>query len=462
MGKALANEGIGFEAFVRKKFPEGILLESFGQPAISKTKQLLSAGKGWLFQATVEADGFLAKADVLERSEDGKFNLYEVKASTDIKDEYLLDIAIQRAVFNDAGVSVANCFLVILNGEYVRDGELDIDKALSVLNVTAQVRSMENVEVRPLMAEANRIKCLQGMPVANIADLTCWPNRAQRCSCAEVSYKDIPDYSVFELSRISREDVSTLLQKGISTIEEMKPRSIKLSQQQAIQVVLTQKKMRRVDQEKLNGELDSLKYPLYFLDYETYNFALPRLNQFKPYQQFVFQFSLHVIESPDAELVHHEFLGEEISIGVLEALASKLEAAIADDGGNVIVWHRQFEESRNDELGQLLPEYRDFFRQLNSRIYDLEEIFKQQIFMDFQFKGRTSIKAILPVLCPNFSYASLAVQNGAQAMDAWYEWVQGEREAKQRENLLEYCKLDTLAMVEILKVLQSSSTKDVA
>ena len=452
-GKALANEGMAFEVFARKRFPHGILLKSFGEPAVAKTKQLLAAKKECLFQATALADGFLVKADALEKDEDGEFNLYEMKASTDIKDEYLLDIAIQRAVFNDAGINIGKCFLVILNRDYFRNGELDIDASLSVLNVTAQVRAMETVEVRPLMAEAKQIKNLADVPVEEIADLTCWPNKADACGCSGVSYKGLPEYSVFDLSRISRDDASKLLRKGITTIDEMTPRSIKLSQQQAIQVVLTQKKMRRVDSDKVQTELANLKYPLYFLDYETYNFALPRLDGLKPYQQYLFQYSLHVQESPDSELKHDEFLSDAISMDSLEALASSLRSTIMDDGGSVIVWHRQFEESRNDELGGLLPHYRDFFRGLNQRIFDLEEIFKRQLFMDYQFKGRSSIKAILPVLCPEFSYSDLNVQNGAQAMDAWYEWVQGTQDDKKKKDLLAYCELDTLAMVEILKQL---------
>ena len=450
-GEALASEGITFEEFTRNRFPEGILLKSFGEPSVAKTRQLLDEGKGCLFQATAMADGVLVKADVLERDDDGNFNLYEVKASTGIKDEYLLDIAIQRAVFNDAGISIANCFVIILNRDYVRNGELNIDEALSVLNVTAQARAMEQVDVRPLMAKAKRIKDLNDIPITDIAELSCWPNKANSCGCADVSYKSLPDYSVFDLARISRDDVSKLWRRGITAIDEMTPRSIKLSQKQATQVVLTQKKMRRVDTDKLQTELEQLRYPLYFLDYETYNFALPRLDGFRPYQQYVFQYSLHTQDSPGAELEHHEFLADEISLASLYSLASGLRSAIEDDYGSVIVWHRQFEESRNDELGELQPEFRDFFRNLNQRVFDLEEIFKQQLFMDYQFKGRSSIKAVLPVLCPQFSYSDLNVQNGVQAMDAWYEWVQGAQDDEKRKDLLAYCELDTLAMVEILR-----------
>ena len=461
-GEALAKEGMAFEEFARLKFPDGILLKSFGNPAVAKTKRLLGEGKDCLFQATAEHNGFLVKADVLQRNDDGTFDLFEMKASTDVKDEYLLDLAIQRVVFNDAGFEIANCHLVFLDAAYVRDGDLSVDECVRSTNVTAQARALEDVDVRPLMAEAKRIADLADVPIVDMAELTCRPNGANRCGCADVSYKDLPDYSVFDISRLSRDDCSKLLNKGINTIDEVQAKSIKLVKQQAIQVVLTQKKMRKVHHAGLKAELERVQYPIYYLDYETYNFALPRLNGFRPYQHYVFQYSLHVQESPDSPLQHFEFLAEDISLESLESLAASLQAAIHEDGGSVIVWHRQFEEMRNTEIGKLLPQHRSFFNDLNRRIFDLEEIFKQGLFLDYQFKGRTSIKAILPVLCPQFSYAELNVQNGMQAMDGWYQWVSGEsRQPEKRKDLLEYCRLDTLAMVEIMNVLENESNPTV-
>ena len=303
-GKALATEGIAFETFAREKFPQGVLLKSFGEPAVAKTNELLSAGKSCLFQATAMCDDFLVKADVLQRNDGGKFDLFEVKASTEIKDEYLLDVAIQRAVFNDAGIEIENCFLVILDRVYRRDGELELNSAIQIDDVTAQSRALEGVEVRPLMAEAKRLLSLNEVPVTNVGDLTCSPKGANRCGCADVSYENLPDFSVFDIARLSRDDCSKLINRGIVTIDEIKPRSIKLSQQQAIQVVLTQKKLRKVYEDKLKSELDQIRYPIYFLDYETYNFALPRLDGFSPYQHYVFQYSLHVQDTPGAELRH--------------------------------------------------------------------------------------------------------------------------------------------------------------
>ena len=162
-------------------------------------------------------------------------------------------------------------------------------------------------------------------------------------------------------------------------------------------------------------------------------------------------------DTPGAELRHFEFLADDISTKSLTNLASSLQGAISDDDGSVIVWHRQFEESRNAELGQLLPEFRSFFSNINRRIYDLEEVFKKGIFLDYQFKGRSSIKAILPIVCPSFSYSDLNVQNGAQAMDVWYQWIRNANDPAIRTDLIEYCKLDTLAMVEIMRAVSEQA-----
>ena len=118
-GNASVNEGNAFETFARGRFPGGVFVAEFGEAALAKTKELVAADTRYLFQATAMADGVLVKADVLEQTNDGEFNLYEVKASSRVKDDHLLDIAIQRAVFNDAGFNIGKCFLVILDSDYV-------------------------------------------------------------------------------------------------------------------------------------------------------------------------------------------------------------------------------------------------------------------------------------------------------------------------------------------------------
>ena len=232
-----------------------------------------------------------------------------------------------------------------------------------------------------------------------------------------------------------------------------------LSTEQTQQIQLTRQEATHVDHAAIADELNQLKVPLYFLDYETFNFAVPPLDGFKPFQQFVFQYSLHVLRSADPAaldaLEHHEFLADSLSQDSLLHLVDSLREAIHSDNGSVVVWHRSFEETRNRELGELIPNAREFFSDLNRRVFDLEDIFRKRQYVDYRFKGRTSIKAVLPVLCPEFDYGTLEIQNGSAAMEAWHGLVHGEYQGdvstveRIRSSLLAYCELDTLAMVRI-------------
>ena len=204
--------------------------------------------------------------------------------------------------------------------------------------------------------------------------------------------------------------------------------------------------------EALRDELGKLEYPLYFLDYETYPIAIPPYSGYKPYQHIVFQYSLHIVHTPDAEPQHFGdlILGGDPS----EMIAEQLRAHIGDTG-TVISWYKTFENCRNRELAQLVPKYKDFLQNLIARTYDLMDIVEDQHYVHLGFEGKASIKKVLPVLVPGLSYEGMAVKSGTDAIEGYRQMSKGEllddAMAQKRIDMLEYCKLDTLAMVEIWK-----------
>jgi len=115
------------------------------------------------------------------------------------------------------------------------------------------------------------------------------------------------------------------------------------------------------------------------------------------------------------------------------------------------------EKGRNTEMGKAFPEYADFLEGVNNRIFDLMDVFSKQHFVHHDFKGSSSIKYVLPVLVPEFSYKVMDIQNGLVASIRWYDAVMGvvdeEQAEKTYEDLLKYCCLDTLAMVKIYEYL---------
>ncbi|MBK8451698.1 MAG: DUF2779 domain-containing protein [Saprospiraceae bacterium] len=207
---------------------------------------------------------------------------------------------------------------------------------------------------------------------------------------------------------------------------------------------------------EIQSTLQKLNYPLYFLDYETLSTAIPIYDGTKPYQQIPFQYSLHMIKEPGANTEHHEFLNMERT-NPMESLSRQLRSDIGDKG-TVIVWNKKFEGMCNKGLAEAVPGLSPFLVGINERFFDLMEIFSKRMFVHKDFKGSSSIKKILPVLVPELSYKELAIGDGGTATTSWKRMVfEMENELEKimiKSHLLEYCKLDTVAMVEIFRKIQ--------
>jgi len=213
-----------------------------------------------------------------------------------------------------------------------------------------------------------------------------------------------------------------------------------------------------INREAIKGILDQLEWPLYFLDYETFAYVKPPQAGHRPYQQMMFQYSLHVLDGPGEPIQHYEYLLRERTEPV-ENLVLSLRKNIKETGGTVIVWNESFEKGRNKELAALLPHHADFLHSVNDRVYDLMTIFRQGLYLHPGFKGSNSIKDVLPVLCPELNYKDLeVVQCGTDAVVQWHHMTDGRMEAGARaathEALLRYCELDTWAMVRIWEELR--------
>ena len=446
-------QGDEWEDLVRTIYPDGRLIIGKFEDLQQVTEQAIADGVKVLFQATAWHDVFVAKADILAFNEETqKWDLYEVKASTDTKDQYEYDLTFQRILFKKAGFEMGDNFLVLLDPEYVRQGEIEVSKLAKIVPMNEQVEELRS-EVIFKMAEAKNIIISPHVPKKEKSHLTCKPND---CPCSIVSYKDLPEYSIYNISRLNKKKKVDLLQQGITDVQAV-PVDYPLSDKQSLQVQVAQSGEVLIDKEAIREQLDNLTYPLYFLDYETFNFAIPNYPGYKPYQQVPFQYSLHIVHEPAGELQHKEFLSFS-KVDPAKELAEALSKDIAPDGGSIIVWNKGFECGRNKEMAERYPAYAGFLKDVNSRVYDLMEIFSKQLYVDPAFKGSASIKAVLPVLCPDLSYKELEVQNGGMAMAAWYQIMRGEKPDSEtprtRESLLKYCELDTLAMVEVWRALQ--------
>lgn len=459
--KSLVAKGNLVESWAQKLFPEGVLVTEYGERAKDITNQYIQEKTKIIFQSTFISDKFLARNDVLEYDpKNDCWNLYEIKGTNTLDEnensvDHIEDVAFQVIVLNDLDIKLGQINLIHLNKDYIRDDEIDVRELFIQEDIREQVYNR---------IETTRVKMKQAAELLfskNENSLKCeciYLGRSNHCSTFNYSHPYVPEYSVHDLARIgnSKKKLTELIDSRVYNISEI-PESIKLSDIQQNQKDIHVSQIPIIDLHSIKSELNSLTYPLYFLDYETYPPAIPLFKGFKPYQQIPFQFSLHVLESPEKELSHFEYLHTEKSDPSKNVIA-KLKEYIGQKG-SVIVWSKRFEKSINSELAERHPEDTFFLNDLNERIYDLMDIFQKQLYVHPGFKGKTSIKKVLPVLAPSLSYKDLEIQEGGAAMEAWYNLVFKENTAEKKElvvkNLLNYCCLDTYAMYVIWKELNS-------
>ncbi len=459
----LINDGYEVEEYVHRLFPDGVALEGDEESLLADTKKLVEladkptgtecASKP-IFQATFKTDeGLFVKIDILNfNKETRKWDIYEVKSSsdikTDIKHNHIKDITFQTIVAERSGISIGESYIIHINKKYKREGEIDLRELFVFVNVSDDVNTERNV-VESEIKNALLLLSQDKIPMDSCSCL--YKSSAQRCDSFEFFNKGVPKYSVHNLFRGNK--LRQLVDESIFDIADI-PDDFKLTEKQEEQVTLQRTRKPLIDKNEIEETLSSLKFPLYFLDYETFGKPIPLLDGYKTNQQIVFQFSLHVLES-DGTLKHYEYLAEKMP-DATKTLLSVLKAHIGPVG-SIIVWYESFEKGRNKELAELHPEYKEFLEDVNNRIFDLMKVFKKD-YLHPDFNGSASIKNVLPVMLPELSYKALDIQNGTMALTEWErmlaEDTQDEDRKEIKKNLLEYCKLDTLAMVEIYKKLE--------
>lgn len=453
----IMGQGIGFEEEVRKTYDNAVLIQSYGQEAADETVQAVKSDADVIFQATVIADGYQVMADAFVRNSNGTWSIHEVKASTmnvnkkgieSVKSDHIPDIAFQKMVFEKAGYEIESVSLVYLDREFVKKGEIDPKKLIVTTDVTEQVAAVA-METEEQAKKAKRILSLPERPDRKECPCTvspCGSSSLNSCPCPQYCYPDLPALSVFDIPHVTLSKAQKLYESGVRTFSQCD--SGDFTERQALYIELEKSGKPHVETKALTEILEKLEYPLLFLDYETFSPAIPLFDGYTPWQQMVFQYSLHVQRSPDAELEHFEFLWDELSDPAPE-LAKSLEKNLGTKG-TVVVWNKSFECGRNTEIGELQPKYRAYFESVNNRVFDLRDIVHNHLYMHPAFEGSESIKKVLPVLCPELSYDNLEVQDGTTALLLWNKMVHGEVDKeKTREGLLRYCERDTLAMVKL-------------
>lgn len=437
----LRAQGVEVGIAARTQFPGGVLIRGTGRYALAKTQAVLAQGVTCLFEAAFQYKGVSVRCDILRHDPARGWIIVEVKATTQVKAHHLHDLAIQQWVLQGAGVDVAAVELMHLNSQ---GGRGDLFRRVDVTPRVA--RLLHHIPQR--VARFQRRMAQRSVPRINIGP-HCW--LPYPCPVKAHCWQHVPRHSIFTIPRLPPDKVRRLLRCGILAARDV-PADFPLTPAQRAYVEQVIAGRAAIDHAAIAERLAQLVYPIYFLDFETYAFAVPRFDGMRAYQQLPFQYSLHRLDA-DGRLTHMDFLytgtGDPRPL-----LAAQLLEQIGPTG-SVVVYNEHFERTVLQEVAHDFPEYRRGLRDIVARLWDQLEIFRNH-YLDPAFEGSNSIKAVLPVLAPGLSYKDLAVGRGDQAQAVWRMLIDS-RDAALRDELASalraYCQRDTLAMVAIHQAL---------
>lgn len=417
------------------------------------TKQLMESGAENIAEASFIYDSLYCAVDILHKTDEG-WDIVEVKSSTEVSDIYVEDMSFQYYVLVNCGIKIHRVYNLHIDNSYVRDGELNLHKLFTLEDYTEEaVQKYAEVETRVwqireyIKAETEPEK-----------DIDCCCDKPYECAYKRYCSRHVPENSVFKLARMQTKKKYELYHKGIITYEQILKHSDKINANQKRQVEsVVFHKPDEINLDEINAFLQTLTYPVYHLDFETFQQAIPEYDGCRPYEQIPFQYSLH-IEYADGTLEHKEFLAKE-GTDPRRVLAERMIADIPKDVC-VTAYNMSFEKTVLRNLAKTFPDLAEHLTNIHDNIRDLMLPFQKQYYYSSAMQGSYSIKYVLPALWPGdteLDYHNLeGVHNGQEASTAFADLINYSEEEREltRHNLLKYCELDTYAMVKVLKRLK--------
>lgn len=449
--EAVFQRGHDVGMLARDLFPGGVDSSPSDRDyaaAVRQTRELVDSGVKVIYEAAFLFNGILCLADILVRK-GRKWKIYEVKSSTGLKDVYLPDAAVQYHVITGAGLAVSDVSIVYLNNKYVRQGGLDLAQLFTIESVKKQVIGLQGF-VAEQAAAMKKVLAGKKVPVMDIGPQCSDP---YGCDFTGHCWKHVPEVSVFSLARLNGTRKFDLYNSGVLKLEDI-PEEYDLTARQEIQVKAHVSGRKHIERKEIRRFLESITYPHYYMDFETFMPAVPLFDNARPYQQVPFQFCVYYRKSKRTRPELREFLaqaGSDPREAFIRALITATPAP-----GPIVVYNKSFEATRLKELASDFPAYADELNERRDRLLDLLEPFQKGYYYAPSMNGSASIKAVLPALVKDLSYRGLAVSDGSMAMQAFeHLWTENDpvRIEEIRVQLLEYCKMDTYGMVRIVEEL---------
>jgi predicted RecB family nuclease len=449
---AIMEQGREVGKLARQLFAGGVEVPFCDtEQAIRITRELIAnPDVPAIFEAAFENGGVFVRVDILHRRRDNRWRLIEVKSTADLKEQHLDDVAIQCRVASRSGLDLASSCLAHVNRNYVfQGGTIDVRRFFKIRNLTRRVERLLPKLTFQLRSE-HRVLAMPNPPAIPPGPHCTNP---VTCEFFDRCNLPLPDDHIGYLPRLHASAAEELEEMGVESIHDI-PEDFSLTDRQRIACTSVQTGEPWFSAE-LGKELGSLKYPLYFMDFESINPAIPRFSGMRPFDQLPFQWSIHVQRQPEAETEHYEFLATDSGDPRREFITSLCSAL--GKTGSIVVYNQQFESQRLAELANWLPEYAGRIKRIQPRLWDLLPVVRNHVYHP-AFAGSYSLKAVLPALGTEMSYKGMAVASGQDAGLAWETLKRGALNQVESDRiekaLLDYCGLDTLALVRLLEALR--------
>lgn len=429
--------------------------EQTEEEMVRQTKQFLEAGKSKIANATFCYDEAVCTVDMLlVRGE--AVSIVHMSASTKTKERYYDTMAYEYYIVSHSlEKRVEEVIHMHINGKYTRKGKLDLDKLFLRENCIEEAKIRQK-QTRKTISDLKRLWNQKKEVKKQVGVQCCLP---YQCNYMKYCHRDISNPSIFSIHGLHAKERYELYYKGIISFSDILSKDVKLLDGPKIQVETEVYKREPVIKKgEIKKFLDTISYPLYFLDFETFHQAVPEYDGVRPYLPIPFQYSVHALQKEGALLEHYEFLareGEDPRRAVAEHLCMHIPRNVC-----ILAYNMGFEKSVLKNLALLYPDLREHLTNLQQNMRDLMVPFLNHSYYCREMEGSHSIKSVLPALYPGqreYDYHALSgVHNGEEAMKTFCELTKhSEKEQKKiREELLAYCNLDTLGMVKILEKLR--------
>lgn len=443
----LAGKEVGQVA--REVFPNGILIETLNkEKALKETQDAISNKTLTLYEPAFRFKDTFIRIDILTRkTPNDPWSLYEVKATTynkckkEQKEEYRNDIGFQVWVLQQLNMPLDRISLMHLNRDY---RHLDTGDLFAYEDYSQEILPV----LSTLDTSLSNLKSILSSSEEPCLSIGSFCEKPRTCPFKKYCWKNIPQPSLFNIPRCTKK--WSLYEKGLISIDSLSLSDFTSDNHKRV-LQCYKNNNRYFNQKTVLDLLNLYKYPLIFLDFESIDFPIPKFPKTKPYQHIPFQFSCHIQKEKKSVIDHYEFLFDSNTDPRRKFVESLIKTV--PEKGSIIVYHKPYEETRLKELMEEFPEYKDSLISLINRLVDLKVIFTKGIFYP-EFLGSFSIKKVAPaILGEKASYKNLEIGDGIEAMLAYKKLIALPPNSTEKnilkKSMLEYCKQDTLLMVQL-------------